>query len=311
MFDVHSHFIPDKVLQWLELNKDKVHSRQVSRGENQPKLMIINDKWAFTLSEAFINEELHRSEQIIAGIQHTLISPLPQLFLYDLPSEITAELSSIYNSEIIELVKRNKDVYSGLATIPLNNPKLAAEELRMAMEAGLKGAIIGTGISDLLLTDSSFLPVWEEADRLGAILFIHPLLSEDSRLGKRRMSTLSGVLWETTICSTDILLSGYLDKYRNVKIVLAHGGGFLPYQIGRLNRGYEQWTDVSEVLKAPPIDYLKRFWFDSVLWNKEAHDYLVSIVGIDRVLPGSDFPFEISEFPPNHLDETAWKKLFM
>ncbi|ARF17619.1 amidohydrolase family protein [Sporosarcina ureae] len=311
MFDVHSHFIPEKVLQWVELNQDKVNARWVSKGENQPDLMIINDKWAFTLSEAFINEDLHRSEQIKAGIQHTLVSPLPQLFLYDFPPEITAELSSIYNREIMHLVERNKDVYSGLATIPLNDPELAAKELKCAMEAGLKGAIIGTGVSELLLTDSSFLPVWEEADRLGAILFIHPLLSEDRRLEKRRMSTLSGVLWETTVCSTDILLSGYLDRFRNVKIILAHGGGFLPYQIGRLNRGYEQWDDVSQVLKAPPIDYLKRFWFDSVLWNKEAHDYLLSIVGVDRVLPGSDFPFEISEFPPNHSDQTAWKKLFL
>ncbi len=310
MYDIHSHFIPEKVLQWLKLNKNKVNTTRVSKGEGQSDLMIINHKWAFTLSEAFVNETTHRLEQVKAGIKHTLVSPLPQLFLYDFPSEITAELSSIYNDEIIDLVKRNNDLYSGLATIPLNDVSLAVKELNIAMRSGLKGAIIGTGISDLLLTDDSFIPLWEEANRLGAILFIHPLLSEDSRLEKRRMSTLSGVLWETTVCSTDILLSGYLDKYENVKIILAHGGGFLPYQIGRLNRGYEQWHDVSEALKKPPIEYLKRFWFDSVLWNSEAREYLISIVGIDRVLPGSDFPFEISEFPPSHSDQTGWKKLF-
>ncbi len=81
--------------------------------------------------------------------------------------------------------------------------------------------------------------------------------------------------------------------------MFAHGGGFLPYQIGRLDKGYEQWDLVSSNLTAPPSEYLKRFWYDNVLWNQDSIDYLVKCVGEDRVVPGSDFPFDLSVWPPN------------
>lgn len=91
--------------------------------------------------------------------------------------------------------------------------------------------------------------------------------------------------------------SGLVDKYPNIKILFAHGGGFLPYQIGRLNKGYDQWELVSSKLKALPSEYLKRFWYDTVLWNQESLDFLVKTVGEDSVVPGSDFPFDLSVWP--------------
>ena len=94
------------------------------------------------------------------------------------------------------------------------------------MNNGLKGAIIGPGASQLLLSDEAFTPFWETADRRKAIIFIHPLLSEDPRLRRRMLPNLIGVPWETTICAADLLLSGFTDRFRNVKILLAHGGGF-------------------------------------------------------------------------------------
>ena len=103
---------------------------------------------------------------------------------------------------------------------------------------------------------------------------------------------------ETTVCATDLLLSGFTDTYPNVKVLFAHGGGFLPYQLGRLDKGFEQWDDVSAKLQARPSEYAKHFWYDSVLWNKESVDFLIKTVGEKQVVPGSDFPFDLSAWPP-------------
>jgi len=161
----------------------------------------------------------------------------------------------------------------------------------------------------MMLTDPLLTPFWEEAEKLGAIIFIHPLLCEDPRLKRRMMPNLIGVPWETTLSATDLLLSGHLDTYPNVKIVLAHGGGFLPYQVGRLDKGYKQWPAVSGALQAPPSAYLKRFWFDSVVWEPKVLTFLAELVGPERIVPGSDYPFDLSVWPPDWTDELGIKSL--
>ncbi|PIC65163.1 amidohydrolase [Sporosarcina sp. P13] len=307
MIDAHAHFIPPDVMQWLKDHQKTIDAKWEDRFGKEH--LIINGKWPFSLNEPFINKELFESQQDQANVSHSLVSPLPQLFLYDFPSEITLELATVYNNSLAEQVKHNRERYSALATIPMNHPEQAAIELERAMNLGMKGAIIGVGSSTMLLTDERCQPFWEAADRLGAILFIHPLLHGDERMNQRRMSTLSGVLWETTICATDLVLSGLLDRYTRVKILLAHGGGYFPYQVGRLNRGYEVWDSISAELNSQPGDYVNRFWYDSVLWSDDALDYLVNVVGEDRVVPGSDFPFELSEWPPRHQNLTGWETL--
>jgi predicted TIM-barrel fold metal-dependent hydrolase len=310
MYDVHTHFIPEGVSKWLKENPQHVNATWEKRGESKATFLNVNNKWAFELKEQFTNLELYLNEQKKAGVSHSLISPVPQLFLYDLSCSVTSELASVYNQALSKLVKKHPRQLSGLATLPLNNPKQAAVELRKSMGSGLRGAIIGPGCCGYMLSDDFFTPFWEEANRQKAIIFIHPLLAEDKRLKRRKMPNLIGVPWETTICATDILLSGLLDYYPEAKILLAHGGGFLPYQIGRLNKGFENWNEVSASVENPPIEYLKRFWFDSVLWHPEGLKYLTELVGENRIVPGSDFPFDLCSWPPEAPSEKGIKTLF-
>ncbi|GAB7054591.1 MULTISPECIES: amidohydrolase family protein [Paenibacillus] len=309
MFDVHTHFIPPDVMLWLKDHQQTVHAKWERRAPDQEDFLTVNGKWSFELKKAFIEPHRYLQEQEAAGVAHSLVSPIPQLFMYDFPDEITDELSAVYNRSLADWVQAHPDRISALATVPLNNPVLAAKELKQAMEWGLKGAIIGPGLSHRMLTDDFFTPFWEEADARRAIIFIHPLLCEDPRLKKRMMPNLIGVPWETTVCAADLLLSGMLDKYRNVKILLAHGGGFLPYQIGRLNEGYTKWKAVSSMLESPPGDYLRRFWFDTVLWNGASLRCLIDLVGEEQVVPGSDFPFDLCSWPPEFDGGTGIKGL--
>jgi len=309
MHDFHTHFIPTEVLNWIKDNKKNVNAQWVKKEDNKEEFLTINQKWGFELKKSFIDKDVYKADQEKAGVTHSLVSPIPQLFLYDFPLEISTEMSRVYNQSLSKLVKESNGKMSALGTIPLTNPLKAAEILREAMNLGLKGAIIGPGLGQQMLSDSFFQPFFEEADKLKAILFIHPLLSEDPRLKRRMMPNLIGVPWETTICATDLLLSGIVDKYPNVKILFAHGGGLLPYQIGRLDKGYEKWELVSANLQAPPSEYLKRFWYDSVLWNQSSLDFLVNIVGEDRVVAGSDYPFDLCVWPPQEISDKGAQSL--
>lgn len=296
MYDVHTHFIPPDVLTWVKDNQKSIDAQWEKKDSKE--FLVVNNKWAFELKELFTDASLYLNEQAKAGVTHSIVSPIPQLFLYDFPEDITGELSSVYNESLSKWIQSNSQRLSALATIPLNHPEKAGMELKKAMNQGLKGTIIGPGCSGKMLTDDFFSPFWEEADNEKAIVFIHPLLNDDPRLKKKKMPNLIGVPWETTVCATDLLLSGLLDKYPNVKILLAHGGGFLPYQIGRLMKGYEKWDVVSSTLQAPPLTYLRRFWYDNVLWNRDSLEYLLKTVGEDRIVPGSDFPFDLCAWPP-------------
>ncbi|MEC2073289.1 amidohydrolase family protein [Alkalihalophilus marmarensis] len=298
MHDFHTHFIPEDVLTWITDNQKTVNAQWLRKNPEKEAFLSINDKWAFELKREFVDADLYLAEKEKIGVTHAVVSPIPQLFLYDFSAELTSELATVYNYSLAKWCNSSPEGLSGLATVSLNHPGLAAQNLREAMNSGLKGAIIGPGLDGKLLSDPSFAPFFEEANYQKAILFIHPLLCEDPRLKQRMMPNLIGVPWETTIAATDLLLSGILDQYDQVKILLAHGGGLLPYQIGRLDKGYEQWPLVSNVLKKKPTEYLKDFWYDSVLWNPTALEYLAKMVGEDRIVPGSDYPFDLSAWPP-------------
>lgn len=298
MYDFHTHFIPEDVMTWMKDHQKQINAKWEKKDPNKEEFLVVNEKWGFELKRQFVDASLYLQEQKEIGVTHSVVSPIPQLFMYDFPVEITEEVSNVYNTALANWSKANPERISALGTIPLNDPTKAAEVLRNAMNLGLKGVIIGPGLPNKMLSDDFFTPFFEEANRLNAIVFIHPLLSEDPRLKSKMMPNLIGVPWETTVCATDLLLSGFADKFPNVKILLAHGGGFLPYQIGRLNKGYSMWKAVSSNLQAPPIDYLKRFWFDTVLWSDESLDFLVNTVGANRVVPGSDYPFDLCAWPP-------------
>lgn len=309
MHDAHTHFIPSGVMDWLKENQQSIQASWIKKDPAKGDFLNINGNWEFELKEAFINADLYLEEQERAGIAHSLVSPIPQLFLYDQPAAITAELSQVYNRSLSEWVKLQGERISALATVPMNVPELAAIHLEQALDSGLKGAIIASSWSGSLLSDSRFAPFWEAANNRKAIIFIHPLLCGDPRLNARMMPNLIGVPWETTVAATDILLSGMLETYSDVKILLAHGGGFLPYQIGRLNKGYEKWKAVSGRLKQPPEYYAKRFWYDSVIWNPEGLQYLIDLVGEDRVVSGTDYPFDLCEWPPAFNGSAGFKTL--
>lgn len=305
MYDIHSHVVPSAVLDWLRTHRSDVNATWEQRVAGKEPFLTVNEKWSFELKRPFFQSDLFLQEQLEAGMVHTLVSPIPQLFLYEMPWQITRDLATLYNEALAEWVRLSSGRLSGLASVPLNAPDVAAAMLEAAMRQGLKGVIIGPGYNQLSLSDPFFTPLFEAADAMRAIVFIHPVLNEDPRIQRMMMPNMIGVPWETTLCALDLMLGGILDRFPNIRFLLAHGGGFLPYQIGRCNQGYEVWPAVKHALKEKPEHYLKRFWYDNVLWHPSAEEHLIRIVGQDRVLPGSDYPFDLKVWPPASADEQA------
>jgi len=308
MFDIHTHFIPSDAIRWIKENSSTVNASWNKKDPAKAEFLSINGNWEFELKEAFVNPELYLKEQQSAGILHSLVSPIPQLFLYDFEADVTRDLARAYNDGLAEWVSSYSSL-SALATLPMNDPDAAAQELERAMGRGLRGAIVASSWSGKLLSDPSLTPFWEAANACKAIVFVHPLLSTDARLNQKMMPNLIGVPWESTICATSLLLNGYLERYPEVKIVLAHGGGFMPYQIGRLSKGYDKWQAVSAALNMSPAEAVKRFWYDSVLWDESALQHLIRTVGEDRVVPGTDYPFDLCEWPPSISNHKGFHSL--
>jgi aminocarboxymuconate-semialdehyde decarboxylase len=174
-------------------------------------------------------------------------------------------------------------------------PKQAADELRHAVTVlGMRGAQIGSNIAGRNLDDPEFEPVWAAAAELDAFILVHPNnVAGAERLSSYYLTNLIGNPLDTTIAGACLVFSGVLERYPSLKVCLAHGGGFLPYQAGRLVHGWHVRAEPKKKLGRPPTDSLKRFYFDTMVHSQEALEFLVGSAGAERVLLGSDYPFDM------------------
>ncbi|SIS97300.1 amidohydrolase family protein [Alicyclobacillus vulcanalis] len=295
--DVHTHFLPSEVLDVLQ-RESRVHIALERRDPTKEPFLTVEGRWSFELKRAFVDFDAFAAANREAGIRLALVSPVPQLFVYHLPAEIGRLVAEVYNDALHQVLVPHGQMFRPLATLPLADPQAAAKELERRLDQGFVGAIVGPGVGEALIGDEAFWPVWEVLDARRAVLFLHPLLHADPRAARLMLPNLIGVPWETTLAATHLVLSGLLDRYPRARVLLAHGGGFLPYQLGRIEKGYEVWPQVRAKLQDRPTAYLRRMFYDNVLWSDAALRLLRDVAGDERVLPGSDYPFDLCAWPP-------------
>src|ERR1700730_14769040 len=224
-----------------------------------------------------------------------VLSVCPQPFVYAQPPALAGVFARIQNEQLCKLVQARPDRFLAMATLPMQAPKQAADELRHATRVlGLRGAQIGSNVAGKNLHDPELEPVWATAAELDAFILVHPInVAGADRLSSYYLANLIGNPLDTTIAAACLVFSGVLERYPSLKICLAHGGGFLPYQAGRLVHGWQVRTEPKKRLTKPPTDSLKRFYFDTIVHSKDALEFLVGSAGADRVLLGSDYPFDM------------------
>jgi aminocarboxymuconate-semialdehyde decarboxylase len=231
------------------------------------------------------------------GVDVQVVSIVPQTFLYDQEPALAGALASIQNEQIAGLVRSRPDRFMGLATLPMQDPDRAADELRRAMRTlGLRGAMIGSHIEGRNLDDPALEPVWAAASELGAFFLIHPQKpAGGKRLDAYYLKNLIGNPLETTIAAACLVFGGVMERHPNLTICLSHAGGFVPYQTGRFIHGWAVRTEPKQHLAHSPEASLGRFFFDTILHAQEMLQALISVVGASRVLLGSDYPFDMGQ----------------
>jgi aminocarboxymuconate-semialdehyde decarboxylase len=261
---------------------------------------------AVMLPKAF--PKLTRVEQRIAdmdamGVDMQVLSPSPSQYYYWADPDLARQVVRTQNEHVAEVCARHPDRLVGLGTLALQHPALAAEQLRDLMKRlGLKGVEISTTVGDRELDAPELAPFWAAADELGAIVFIHPF---GTTLGKRvsshYLSNIIGQPLETTIALSHLIFGGVLDRHPGLKIVAAHGGGYLPSYCGRSNHGHAVRPEARAEAGQKPIEYLRRIWFDTLVYEPQALRHLIDVVGVSQLVVGSDYPFDMGHEDPHGL----------
>ena len=239
--------------------------------------------------------------QAAAGVSRVVLSPVVSLLYPDAGPEAALERCRIQNEGIARLVRTAAGRVAGLGAVPLQDPELAAAELRQLMGAGaLRGVEVGASMKDVYLGDDRFEPFWATASETGAIVFIHPTTRGfgGQVFGEYYLWNLVGNPVETTITAAHMVLAGVLDRHPHLKVVLAHGGGALAALRGRLRHGYAVQPAARARLNEPPDDAIRRFHFDTAVHDPVLLRSLVEFAGADHVLLGSDFPFDMADPHP-------------
>jgi aminocarboxymuconate-semialdehyde decarboxylase len=235
------------------------------------------------------------------GIDLQLISPSPRT-ISDHAHVVGVEIARLMNRETANLVKRGGGRLGGMGVLPLEEPEKAADEIRRAVgEYGFRGACMPTSAAGRPLDLPELAPVWDALEELGLLVFMHATTAiARETLGQYTLNTVVAWPTEVTIAATRLIFSGVIERHPGLNLVLSHGGGTLPYLGGRLDLAYhaprhEANPACRANITKPPSHYLSRFYYDTVVASPASLRFLIDLVGADRVMFGTDFPYEIGD----------------
>ena len=234
-----------------------------------------------------------------SGVDIQAISVVPTLYHYWADAPLANDIVAVANEHIAEAVAEKPDRLVGLATVALQHPELAADQLRMAhTQLDMRGAEISTSVPGRDLSDPALDPFWAAAEELGSFLFIHPWgCSLGSRLALGYLGNVIGQPAETTVALHHLVFGGVLDRFPSLRICAAHGGGYFPHYLGRADHAYQVRPE-SRRMARPPSEYLDSLYFDSLVYTDDTLSRLVSIAGADHILLGTDYPFDMGVTDP-------------
>jgi aminocarboxymuconate-semialdehyde decarboxylase len=290
--DSHMHVFPERVVEMIR--SGEFPARVTIETIDGAPWVVHAEGYRYPLEPEFHDVDALTAALPARGADAAIVSPAPPLFGYHLPQADQVEAAQAVNDGVAATVSAGGGRVAGLGTIPLGSPEDAAAELeRCVGELGLIGAEVGTHAGDRWLDHPELAPVLATAERLGAVLFVHPYYTGPKPgLEDMYLTNLVGNPLDTGLCASRLILSGTLDRHPELRLLLAHGGGYMPYQAGRLTHGNAVRPELGRC-ELPPTEYLRRFAYDTIVFSPQALRFLVDVVGSDRVAYGSDEPFDM------------------
>lgn len=290
IIDFHNHFYPQ---QYIEALKSGPSNIKVSfDSENNPLLHYPGD-YNIIVKE-HMDTDLRAKVLKEAGVDKQILSfTTPGTHIET--AERSVELAQMVNDSFGKIMDAHSDRFSALATLPLNDPQASVVELERAFnDLGFRGVTVFSNINGTALSDQRFWPLYEKANDLKAVFYIHPSFP----VGVEAMTDywlmpLVGFTFDTTLAAAKLVFSGVTEKFPRIRWVLAHLGGAIPYLAERLDRGYFAFKDCRENIHKPPSEYLKDFYYDTVNFDLKALQLAIDFAGADHLVAGSDYPHQI------------------
>ena len=238
------------------------------------------------------------------GLDLQLVMCPPAQCYYTVPAEIAAPATRIVNDGIAAYVAKKPDRFLGLGSVTLQDGQLAVKELEYCMSSlKFKGVQILTNVDGKELSDPAFAPFWKRAEELGAVVLLHPAgFTDAQRLSRHYFINVIGNPFDTTVALHYLIFDGVLERHPDLKIITVHGGGYLAAYAGRIDHAWGARSDVKGDLPKPPTSYLKKVFVDTVVFTAHQLKALIEVFGVDHVVLGTDYPYDMAEFEPiEHL----------
>jgi aminocarboxymuconate-semialdehyde decarboxylase len=291
--DAHCHIIVEEITTSHGNEPWRTHIERQDRGIYATMKQMRNGP----MHHECTNVDTILSEMDALRIDTMLICPPPFLFFYDLPAWEGTKVSRIQNEAMAKIAARHPDRFAPLATIPLQDVEAACSELHYAThELGLHGVEIGSNVRGIHLGDKRFRPFWQMCAQEDLFVFIHPEYFQthsSPTLNEYYLVNLVGNPYETGLTAAHMVFSGLFEELPDLKVMLAHAGGIMPWIMGRWSRGYQQRPEAKRVLQHDPLTSVRKFYVDTITHSPAALSSLIATFGADHVVVGSDYPFDM------------------
>ncbi len=306
--DIHTHILPPEIPKF----KDKFGYGgfiELIRDHKNCCADMVDDSGKFFRK---VDDNTYLPEARIKDCDHhnvdiQVLSTVPVMFSYWTKPDDGLYISQHLNDHISSVVENFPKRFIGLGTLPMQAPKLAIKELERIKSLGLLGIQIGTHINDMNLDDEKLFPIFEACDALGLSVFIHPWdMMGAQKMQKYWLPWLVGMPAESSLAICSLIFGGVFERLPNLRVAFAHGGGSFPMTIGRIEHGFNVRPDLCAIdNKINPKDYLGKFYLDSLVHDPKVLEYIVDLVGADKVCLGTDYPFPLGELDPGKLIENS------
>ncbi|MFN0277934.1 MAG: amidohydrolase family protein [Pyrinomonadaceae bacterium] len=304
--DVHTHILPRDIPRWKEkfgyggfITLDHYESCSAK--------MVRDDGVSFRdIEENCWSAEKRIEECDVAEVNVQVLSTVPVMFSYWAKPQDGAEIARFLNEHIADIVSEFPHRFVGLGTIPMQDTKLAINELEHCKQLGLAGVQIGTNVNQLNLGEPQFFDFFAACAEMGMAIFVHPWdMMGEKDMQKYWLPWLVGMPAEVSRAICSLIFSGVLERLPNLRICFAHGGGAFPATIGRIDHGFSVRPDLFTDNQHSPRRYLSKMYFDSLVHDASKLDFLIKLVGADQVMLGSDYPFPLGEAEPGNLIQNS------
>jgi aminocarboxymuconate-semialdehyde decarboxylase len=298
--DIHAHTVPEPFLDEIR--------RAVP--EIAPALVKEDDGWWFAypngrrsgpIPAGMFDVGARLADMDATGIDVQAISVPPPHFNYRVAPEAAAEAARLHNDAMIAMAREYPDRFVVLGHLPMQTEATALAELeRLTADPSVVGLELGTNVAGVNLGDPAFASVWQAIDAAGYAVVLHPGadVAGADRMHDHYLHNFVGNPTDTTVAAGSLIFSGVLSRNTALRIALLHGGGFLPYQIGRFDHGWRVRPESRADLDVPPSSLLDRFWFDTLTHDSASLRFLLERVGQERLCLGSDYPFDMADADP-------------